>query len=63
MFETTNAALWAEDVAEEEGIPVDVTPAPAEADAKCDIALVVRADDVPPLTVALTEEGVPFRIW
>lgn len=59
-FETTHLALWAEDTAHEHGIPVDVVPAPAEARAKCGIALrtlPARADE---LASALRGEGITF---
>ena len=63
VFDTTNAALWAEEVAKEAGIPVEVVSAPADSDAKCDLALVTleaRADE---LERALAEAGVAFRRW
>ena len=63
VFDTTNAALWAEEVAREAGIPVETVPAPAESDAKCDLALITPAARVPELTAALTEAGVRFRPW
>jgi hypothetical protein len=63
LFDSTNAALWAEEVAKEEGIPVEVVPAPAESDAKCDLAIITPEDHVPLLRAALTAQGVPFRPW
>ena len=62
VFETTIDALWAEDVALERGIPAEVVSAPAEAKAKCGIALRTTADHAPTLEGALDDEGVPYRI-
>lgn len=63
LFDTTTAALWAEEVAMERGIPAEIVAAPAESDAKCDLALVTHAERERELTDALGEEGVPFRRW
>lgn len=63
VFETTTSALWAEEVARDAGIPVEVVPAPAEADARCDLALVTRTRWTEALCRALEGAGVPFRRW
>ena len=63
MFDTTTAALWAEEVAGEHGIPCDVVPAPAESVAKCDLALVMPAARREELAEALARAGVVFRPW
>jgi hypothetical protein len=63
VFESTNAAFWAEELAREESIPVELVPAPAEADAKCDLAMVTLVRHAPPLEEALGRAGVPFRPW
>jgi hypothetical protein len=62
-FDTTHHALWAEDVARENGIPAEAVPAPAEAHAKCSLALETLRGDVDRLRYALDREGVPFRIY
>jgi hypothetical protein len=62
-FETTHHALWAEEVAREAGIPVEVVPAPPAARARCNLALETLPDDVEHLAGTLTREGVPHRIW
>lgn len=61
LFDTTNSAMWAEDVALERGIPAEVVPAPPEADAKCGLALRTLVEHAAPLESALEEEGVPFK--
>ena len=63
VFDSSNAVLWAEEVAEDAGVPVDVVPAPAESQAKCDLALVTLEAVSLKLETALTAEGVPFRRW
>jgi hypothetical protein len=60
-FDTTHHALWAEELAREEHIPVEVVPAPPEARARCDLALAVLAGDVARLERLLGEAGVPHR--
>ncbi len=61
LFDTTTAALWAEEVALDRGIPAEVIPAPADTDAKCDLALRSRAEHERSLTEALEQMGVAFR--
>lgn len=63
VFETTNAALWAEEVARDAGIPVEVVPAPSHAQAKCDLALITPAGYAPALEEVLAAAGVTFRPW
>jgi hypothetical protein len=63
VFETTTAALWAEEVAQEQGIPCEVVPAPAESAAKCDLALITPAARTEELAAVLDRAGVGFRRW
>jgi hypothetical protein len=63
VFDTTDAALWAEEVAEEHGIPVEVVPAPAASQAKCDLALVTPLARARELVEVLSAAGVTFRPW
>lgn len=63
VFDTTTAALWAEEVAVARGIPAELVAAPAESRAKCDLALATHADRREALEEAFTAEGVPFRRW
>ena len=60
LFDTTTAAMWAEDVAEERSIPAEVVPAPPEAKSKCGLALRTLSRHAALLEEALREEGVPF---
>jgi hypothetical protein len=62
VFETTHHAMWAEDVAREQAIPVDVVPAPPEGGAKCGIALRTPEPHVDELTEALDQERILYRI-
>lgn len=62
-FETTHHALWAEEIAGERRIPVEVVPAPPEARARCNLALLTLPGEVAALAAALDEEGAPFRIY
>ena len=63
VFDTTNAVLWAEEIARQGGIPVEVVPAPAGSEAKCELALACRADDAHGLVAALVKACVPFGRW
>ncbi len=63
LFDTTTAALWAEEVAMAYAIPAEIVAAPAESDARCDLALVARAERDRALADAFGREGVPFRRW
>jgi hypothetical protein len=63
IFDSTTAALWAEEVADAAGIPVDVVPAPAGSAAKCDLALETALGDLPNLEAELRAQGVPYRRW
>jgi hypothetical protein len=59
-FDTTHMALWAEEVAREEGIPAEVVPAPPELEALCALALATFTDRVDQLRGALEDAGVEF---
>lgn len=62
-FDTTHHALWAEEVAGEAGIPVEVIPAPPAAGARCNLALAALPGDVPRLAEELRAGGVPFALF
>lgn len=63
VFDTTHHALWAEQLARELLLGVEVVPAPAESNAKCDLALEYLPEDEPALLAALERAAVPHRIW
>lgn len=62
-FDTTHHALWAEEVAGESGIPVEVVPAPPGARARCNLALETLADEADRLRAELNRAGVPFGVY
>lgn len=62
-FDTTHHALWAEEVAGEAGIPVEVVPAPPAAAARCDLALETLPEQVYPLVAVLEEAGIPHALY
>jgi hypothetical protein len=62
-FDTTHHALWAEQVALENGFGVAVVPAPADARAKCDLALEFLPEEEGALLDALEAEQIPFRLY
>jgi len=62
-FDTTHHALWAEEIAETRGIPVEVIPAPPEAGARCDLAIRTLPDRVEEFAEALRAEGVEYRVF
>ena len=61
LFRDTTLLLWAEEVAELEGIPVEVVPAPVESDDLCSLALQTFPKSVSFLESLLKEEGIPFE--
>ena len=62
-FDTTHHALLAEQVALERGFAVQVTPAPSDSGARCDLALEFFAEDESALTEVLPAEFVVFRVY
>jgi hypothetical protein len=62
-FDTTHHALLAEQVALDCGFGVQVTPAPPDSGAACDLALEFFPEDEPQLTATLLSAGVVFRIY
>jgi Protein of unknown function (DUF3343) len=63
VFDTTHHAMWAEEIAREQGAAVEVVPAPEGVDAKCGMALEVLPDSLESLQAALNKEGIPFTLW
>jgi hypothetical protein len=63
LFDTTHQAMWAEEVARTKGIPAEVVSAPADAKAKCGLALRTLTQHCVALTSALGAEGIEFRLY
>ena len=62
-FDTTHHALLAEQVAHENGLGAEVTPAPAESGAKCDLAIEYLVEEEDALLAALRAAQVEFRVF
>ncbi|MEX0911941.1 MAG: DUF3343 domain-containing protein [Gemmatimonadota bacterium] len=62
-FDTTHHALWAEEVAKEAGIPIEIVPAPPGSNARCDIAIETLTDDIGRLEAILERTGIAFRLF
>lgn len=62
-FDTSHHALWAEDVAGERAVPVEVIPAPPESGSKCDLALRAFRRQADELESAFLDEGIEFKRW
>lgn len=62
-FETTHHALWAEEIADERGIPAEIIPAPAGTTARCNLALQTLPEDLDRLATELRTDEVPFEIY
>jgi len=62
-FDTTHHALRAEQIAGGLRLGAEVVPAPAEAQAKCDLALECLDEDLPALREALERAGVAYRLF
>ncbi|HEY0671274.1 MAG TPA: DUF3343 domain-containing protein [Longimicrobiales bacterium] len=63
VFDTTHHAMWAEEVAREQGVAVEVVPAPQGVDAKCGMALEVLPESLENLQALLNKEGIPFKLY
>lgn len=59
-FDTTHHALWAEELARERALPVEVVPAPPASGAKCNLALRTLPEEEESLEGVLRKAGVPF---
>jgi hypothetical protein len=62
IFETTHHAMWAEDVARDRAIPVELVPAPPDGGAKCGVALQTPTHRAGELTEALDSERILYRV-
>jgi len=63
IFDTTHHALWAEELALEHRIPVEVIPAPSRSGARCDLALETLPEEVQGLRALLRENGVEHEVF
>ena len=63
LFDTTHQAMWAEEIARIRGIPAEVVSAPADAKAKCGLALRTLTEHCAALSSALGAEGIEFRLY
>lgn len=61
LFRSATEVLWAEEVAREGGIPVEVVPSPVEAKDLCGLALEAPRPYATALEGVLKEEGLPVR--
>ena len=61
LFESTTEVFWAEEVAEEEGIPVEVVPAPDGMEDLCGLAIRTPVHHAAALARTLEDEGISFR--
>ena len=62
-FETTHHALWAEELVRERGLASELVPSPPQAHARCNLALMVFAEDEFRLRALLEDEGIPYGIY
>lgn len=60
LFPTTHMAMWAEEVAGESSLPVELVPAPPGSEGLCDLALQTFAHLDTAVSDALTDAGVDF---
>lgn len=62
LFDTTNHAMWAEEVAVERRMPVEVVPAPREAEAKCGVAIRTLPERIEQMEKLFQDEGIPYHL-
>lgn len=60
-FQTSHHAMWAEEVARELDIPIQVVAAPSNSEAKCGIALQTDPDHAGDLESAFQAEGIQYQ--
>jgi hypothetical protein len=60
LFETTTEVFWAEEVAEDEGVPVEVVPAPEGMNDLCGLAIRTLQDHAGAFSRILEKEGISF---
>jgi hypothetical protein len=61
LFESATHVMWAEEVAREERVPVEVVPAPEGMDDICGLAIRTLPNQDGAFEGILREEGIPFK--
>ena len=61
-FSTSNVVMWAEEVATEQEIPIEVVPTRARQDATCGLAIRTSPDWRERLETVFQEEGISFEV-
>lgn len=62
LFESSTHVLWAEEVAQEEGIPVEVVPAPEDTRDRCGLSIRTFRERAGEMEGRLREEGIPYQL-
>ncbi len=62
LFGSATLVFWAEEAAMEEGVPVEVVPAPPGSPDLCGLALQTPAGEAERLRRVLEVEGIPYRV-
>ncbi len=63
VFQNSQDAQWAEEVARAKGFAVAVVPAPQSIDMKCGMALEVLQESFEDLEAVFAQEGIPFKVY
>lgn len=61
FFKTSNVVMWAEEVASEAGIPIEVVPTKARTDASCGLAIRTSAEWKDRIEALFDAEGIAFQ--
>jgi hypothetical protein len=61
-FSTSNVVMWAEEVASEREIPIEVIPTRARKEATCGLAIRTSPDWRERLESVFEEEGISFEV-
>ena len=61
-FSTSNVVMWAEEVATEQEIPIEVIPTRARREATCGLAIRTSPDWRERLESVFQEEGISFEV-
>jgi hypothetical protein len=61
FFKTSNVVMWAEEVASEAGVPIEVVPTKARSDASCGLAIRTSSDWKDRIEALFAAEGIAFQ--